>query len=209
MRIPRFRAIAGLISGPAIIAGALVASAPASASPLLTPAPPSYVTCKTVGNGSICDGTLTFTYAAGDTGIACGSGAGAFDIFDGPGTVNLRSILYYNTDGNLTKGVDYIAARSAYSNPLTWATVPYIQHQTSTNVLAVPGDVTSRTSTITGQNNFTVPGMGAVALQAGRVVTINSDSTIVFSAGPDWVFDLFFEGDTAAVAELCTALGAS
>src|SRR5215469_4025046 len=118
MRILRFRIIAGLISGPAIIAGALVASTPANASPALTPPPPSYVTCKTVGNGFICEGTLSFTYAAGDTGIGCGSGAGAFDIFDGPGTVNDRSILYYNADGNLTKGVDYVEARSAYSNPL-------------------------------------------------------------------------------------------
>jgi hypothetical protein len=209
MRILRFRAIAGLVSGPAIIAGALVAATPASASPVLTPPPPSYETCKTVGNGFICEGTLTFTYGASDTGIACGSGAGAFDIFDGPGTVYLSDTRFYNADGNLTRGITDVQASSAYSNPLTGATIPYIQHQTITNVLAVPGDPATATATLTGQNNFTAPGMGAVFLQAGRVVTVNSDSAIVFSAGPDGVFDYFFEGDAAAVAELCTALGAS
>ena len=208
MRIPRFRVIAGLILGPAIIASALVASTPASASPALTPPAPSFETCKTVGNGFICEGTNSFSYSGSDTGLACGSGAGAFDIFD-QATVNVRDTRFYNTDGNLTRGITDVQASGQYSNPLTGATVPYIQHQTITNVLAVPGDLTSRTATITGQNNFTVPGMGAVFLNAGRVVTVDNDSTIDFSAGPQEAFDYYFNGNTAAIAELCTALGAS
>ena len=205
MRIPRFRVIAGLISGAAIIAGALVASAPASASPVLTPPPPSFVTCKMAGNQFICQGAATIPYGPSDTGFACGSGAGAFDIFD-QGTIYYHTTRYYNTDGNQTKGVGYNLAVGQYSNPLTGAVVPYKQHDTVTAVLAVPGDFTSATATVVGENNFTVPGMGAVLLNAGRVVY--GPDAVEFSAGPQQ-FNDYFEGNTAALDELCTALGAS
>ena len=87
MRTPRFRTIIGLLSAPAIIAGGLAAFTLASAAPAaagqpvtqpLTPPPPSFETCKTVGNGFICEGARTMTYGPDDTGITCGTGAGAF-----------------------------------------------------------------------------------------------------------------------------------
>jgi len=208
MRILRFRAVAGFVSGAAIIAGALVASTSASASPVLTPPPASFQACKTVGNGFICDGSTTFTYGPLDQGIGCGSGAGAFDIFD-QGTLNVRLIDYYDADGNQTRQVGLYHAFSQYSNPLTGAAVPYMQHETVTDVLAVPGDLTTDTETITGEFNFTVPHMGAVALNAGRFVDTPLTGTVLFSAGPQAFNDYFFNGNTAAVAELCTALGAS
>jgi len=215
MRIPRFRTIIGLISAPAIIAGGLAAFMLASAAPAaagqpvtqpLTPPPPSFETCKTVGTGFICEGARTLTYGPDDTGIACGSGAGAFDILD-QGTHNQHAIRYYNTAGDLTKRVIYDQYFSQFSNPLTGAAVPYTQHNTITDVLAVPGDFTSATETFTGQNNFTVPHMGAVFLNAGKVV-FGADGTLEFRAGPQEGLD-YFNGNTAAVAELCTALGAS
>ena len=215
MRIPRFRTIIGLISAPAIIAGGLAAFMLASAAPAaagqpvtqpLTPPPPSFETCKTDGTGFICEGARTLTYGPDDTGIACGSGAGAFDILD-QGTHNQHAIRYYNTAGDLTKRVIYDQYFSQFSNPLTGAAVPYTQHNTITDVLAVPGDFTSATETFTGQNNFTVPHMGAVFLNAGKVV-FGADGTLEFRAGPQEGLD-YFNGNTAAVAELCTALGAS
>jgi len=215
MRIPRFRTIIGLISAPAIIAGGLAAFMLASAAPAaagqpvtqpLTPPPPSFETCKTVGTGFICEGARTLTYGPDDTGIACGSGAGAFDILD-QGTHNQHAIRYYNTAGDLTKRVIYDQYFSQFSNPLTGAAVPYTQHNTITDVLAVPGDFTSATETFTGQNNFTVPHRGAVFLNAGKVV-FGADGTLEFRAGPQEGLD-YFNGNTAAVAELCTALGAS
>ena len=215
MRTPRFRTIIGLLSAPAIIAGGLAAFMLASAAPAaagqpvtqpLTPPPPSFETCKTVGNGFICEGARTLTYGPDDTGIACGSGAGAFDILD-QGTHNQHAIRYYNTAGDLTKRVIYDQYFSQFSNPLTGAAVPYTQHNTITDVLAVPGDFTSATETFTGQNNFTVPHMGAVFLNAGRVV-FGADGTLEFRAGPQEGLD-YANGNTAAVAELCTALGAS
>jgi len=216
MRTPRFKTIIVLVSGPAVIAGSLVTFLLASAGPAaagqpvtqpLTPPPPSFETCKTVGNGFMCEGARTETYGPTDTGIACGSGAGAFDIFD-QGTHNQHAIRFYNTDGNLTKRVIYDQYFSQFTNPLTGAAIPYTQHNTTTDILAVPGDFTSATETTTAQDNFTVPHMGPVLLNAGKVV-FGADGTLEFSAGPQDFLDYFYNGNAAAVAELCTALGAS
>jgi len=70
----------------------------------------------------------------------------------------------------------------------------------------VPGDP-SATETTRGEVNFTVPHMGAVLLNAGRTV-FGADGTLEFSAGPQGFID-YFNGNTAALTELCTALGAS
>jgi hypothetical protein len=216
MKIPRFRTIIRLISGPAIIAGSLATFTLASAGPAaagqpvtqtLTPPPPSFETCKTVGNGFICDGARTESYGPDDTGIVCGSGAGAFDIFD-QGIHNQHAIRFYNAAGDLTRRVIYDQFVSQFTNPLTGAAIPYTQHNTTTDILAVPGDLASATETTTGVNNFTVPHMGAVFLNAGRAV-FGADGTLEFSAGPQGFIDYFYNGNTAALDELCTALGAS
>jgi hypothetical protein len=216
MRNRRFRTIIGLISGPALIAGSIAMFALASAGPAaasqpvtltLTPPPPSFEACKAVGNGSICDGARTESYGPDDTGIACGNGAGAFDIFD-QGTHNQHAIRFYNTAGDLTRRVIFDQYFSQFSNPVTGAAVPYTQHNTTTDILAVPGDFGSATETTTGATNFTVPRMGAVLLNAGKVV-FGADGTLEFSAGPQGFIDYFYNGNTSALAELCTALGAS
>ena len=215
MRIPRIRPIIGLIIGPALIAGSLAMFTLASAGPAaaagqpvtqtLTPPPPSYYTCKTVGNGVICEGALSESYGPDDTGIVCGSGAGAFDIFD-QGTHNKHAIRFYNTAGDLTRLTRYDQNFSQFTNLLTGAAVPYTQHNTTTDIFTVPGDP-SATETARGEVNFTVPHMGAVLLNAGRTV-FGADGTLEFSAGPQGFID-YFNGNTAALTELCTALGAS
>ena len=214
MRIPRFRTITGLISGSAIIASALAAFTLASAGPAaagqpvtqaLTPPPPSFYTCKAAGNGVICEGALSESYGPDDTGIVCGSGAGAFDIFD-QGTHNKHAIRFYNTAGDLTRLTRYDQYFSQFTNLLTGAAVPYTQHNTTTDIFTVPGDP-SATETTRGEVNFTVPHMGAVFLNAGRTV-FGADGTLEFSAGPQGFID-YFNGNTAALTELCTALAAS
>jgi hypothetical protein len=216
MRTQRFRTIIRLIAGAPIVAGTLAAftltASPALAGQPVTqnlmPPPLSFETCKTVGNGFICEGARTESYSPTDTGIPCGSGAAAFYILD-QGTHNQHAIRYYDTNGNLTRRVIYDQYFSQFSNPLTGAAVPYMQHNTTTDVLAVPGDLTSATETTTGETNFTVPHMGAVLLNAGKVVFNLFDGTLEFSAGPQGFIDYFYNGNTAALAGLCTALGAS
>jgi hypothetical protein len=173
----------------------------------LTPPPPSFETCKVAGNQTICDGARIESYGPDDTGIACGSGASAFDVLD-TATFKQHAIRYYNEAGNLTRRVIYNTYTSAqFSNPLTGATVPYAQQSIEKSILAVPGDLDSATDTYTGQVSFTVAHMGVVLLDAGKEVD-GPDGTIEFKAGPDDFLDFYVDGDTSVVQKLCSALGA-
>lgn len=114
--------------GRAASAGTAFAGQPVTQT--LNPPPPSFETRKTVGKRVICDGARTESYGPDDTGIACGSGAGAVDIFD-QGTHNQHAIRFCNTDGNLTRRVIYDhrpvrhPARTAYGLALAWSRPPF------------------------------------------------------------------------------------
>lgn len=169
----------------------------------LTPPPPSFLTCKVVGSGTICQGSRTFAVDP-HPDFACGSGAVIYD----QGTVRQVVTRYYDTEGNLTRRVIHEFWSDAQkSNPLTGATTPYTQASNITDVLAVPGDLGSATETVTGQASITVPGVGAVLLNAGKTVTV-PDGTIEFRAGPQDFLDYFVDGDTSVIDQLCAALGA-
>jgi len=180
-----------------LVAFSFVAVHPAAAQDL-NPPPPPFLTCKTVGNGTICQGSRIVSYGPDDTGIVCGSGPSAFDVFDSA-TFKQRAIRSYDQNGNLTRRVIYETYSSGqFSNPLTGAVVPYTQHDTLSDVLAVPGDLSSATETVTGENIFK-PAHGApVFLNAGRVVTA-PDGTIEFRAGPQDFLDYFVNGDTSVI----------
>jgi hypothetical protein len=175
----------------------------------LNPPPPSYETCKAIGSGTICEGTRPDAYGPVDTGIVCGTGAQAFDIFD-QGAANTRATRYYDSDGNLTRRVrhdEYTFGQ--FSNPLLNASVSYTQTDTTTDVLAVPGDLGSATETNTGQNIYHPGGGGApVFLNAGKTV-VAPDGTLDFRAGPQNFLDYFVDGDAAVIDQLCAALGAA
>lgn len=144
------------------------------------------------------------SYGPDDTGIVCGSGPSAFDIFDS-GTFKQVAIRYYDQNGNLTRRViheNYTFGQ--FSNPLTGAVVPYTQHNTITDVLATPGDLGTATETNVGENIFK-PAQGAPVFKyAGRFVTA-PDGTIEFQAGQNDFFKLM-AGDTSVLQKLCAAL---
>jgi hypothetical protein len=187
-----------------LVAFAFVAVHPARAQEL-NPPPPSFETCRAGENVTICQGSRIVSFGPDDTGIVCGSGSSAFDIFDS-GTFKQVAIRYYDQDGNLTRRViheDYTFGQ--FSNPLNDAVVPYTQHDRPSDVLAVPGDLSTATETTTGENIFK-PAHGApVFLNAGRVVTA-PDGTVEFRAGPQGFLDFFVNGDTSVIQKLCAAL---
>jgi hypothetical protein len=173
----------------------------------LTPPPPPFEICKAIGSGTICQGAATLSYGPVGTGIVCGGGASAFDIFDA-GTFERHAARYYDQNGNLTRRVKHDQYTSAqFSNPLTGAAVPYTQSNTTTDVLAVPGDLSTATETNVGENNYTVPHLGAVFLNAGTTV-IFPDGSLDFEAGPQG-FLAYFDGDASVLQPLCAALGAA
>jgi hypothetical protein len=170
----------------------------------LTPSPPSFYTCKAVGSGTICMGSHSESFGPEETGLVCGTGTSAFHVFDTV-TSTQRATRYYDREGNLTRRVLYDDIDGQSSNPLTGATVPYIQHEQHTAVLAVPGDLSTATTTHTGVLIFTIPHLGPVALEAGRV--IEGPDGVEFRAGPQTFVDYYENGDVSAVRELCNALG--
>jgi len=194
-------AIAALIIFPSTFGGQPVTQT-------LTPPPPSFETCKAVGNGTICSGSrVEPAYGPVGTGLICGSGTSAFEIQDSGTDIQHHAMRVYDQNGKLTRRVFTDDFVSAFSSPVTGATVPYRQHNITTDVFAVPGDESTATRTITGETNFTVPGMGAVFLNAGRTV-FAPDGSEVFSAGPNGFDAYFISGDASAVQKLCAALGA-
>ena len=174
----------------------------------LNPPPPPWQTCKAVGDGTICEGTNVESYGPVDTGIVCGSGASAFDIFD-TGTDDYSVWKKFDTDGNLVRRVfhDHYTF-GQFSNPLSGAVVPYTQTDTRIDVLAVPGDLNSATETTTWGSVFHLPGAGApVFWNSGRTVQFPIFGPLEFSAGRLDFFQLS-DGDHTVLGPLCAALGA-
>jgi len=173
----------------------------------LNPPPPPWQTCKAVGDGTICEGTNVESYGPVDSGIVCGSGASAFDIFD-TGTDDYSVWKKFDTDGNLVRRVfhDHYTF-GQFSNPLNGAVVPYTQTDTRIDVLAVPGDLNSATETTTWGSVFHLPGAGApVFWNSGRTVQFPIFGPTEFSAGRLDFFQLS-DGDTSVLGPLCAALG--
>ncbi len=191
----------------AALAGATGGLAGQPVTQQLNPPPPPWQTCKAVGDGTICEGTNVESYGPIDTGIVCGSGASAFDLFDS-GTDDYSVWKKFDTDGNLVRRVfhDHYTF-GQFSNPLNGAVVPYMQTDTRIDVLAVPGDLNSATETTTWASVFHLPGAGAPTFwNSGRTVQFPIFGPTEFSAGRLDFFQLA-DGDTSVLGPLCAALG--
>jgi hypothetical protein len=202
-----FRALLAIVflAGIALLPPAAAFANP-PALPPLTPPPPAFLTCRTTGNGAICEGARTLVEEPSDTGIVCGSGADAFHIFDSGGSLHQHVIRYYDQNGNLTRRVIQVLWDSGqWSNPLTDRFVLTTQHNTITDVLAVPGDFSTATETNTGENIFRPPHSAPIFFSTGMFITA-PDGTIEFRAGQQNFLDVFIDGHTEVLEPLCAAL---
>lgn len=144
-------------------------------------------------------------YGPDPSGIVCGSGVASFEVLDQAVRLNLAQ-RWYNLDGNLVKRrVVHSFADAVLSSP-TGAQVPYSQRDIETNVFAVPGDLTTGTTYSTSSLRATVPGLGAVLIEKGRVVQ-GPEGDLEKEAGRHDVTD-YFLSDPSALDALCEALGA-
>jgi hypothetical protein len=174
----------------------------------LNPPPPPYESCKAVGGGTICSGSNSVTYGPVDNGFGCGTGASAFDVFD-QGADDINATRWYDSDGNLTRrDIHYDEPNGEWINPLTDATLPYSQRYSQTDVLAIPGDLTSSTETVTGEIIMREKTGAPVIIAVGRQVYNFGQSELYFTAGRNDIVAAFFEGDPAPLARVCAALGA-
>jgi len=174
-----------------LVAFTFVAVHPAAAQ-TLNPPPPPGATCQTTGQGTICQGSDTFSDNF-DTGQSCGS----FDIFQSD-TVTERFTIFYDQAGNVTQAVFHDRAEGTFSNSVTGTSVPFEGTENQTDTFATPGNFTTVTATFTADIfNVTLPGSGLILHDVGRGV-FAPDGTIILD-GPHQLLS----GDTQ---KLCAAL---
>jgi len=174
-------------------------------STLNPPPPPEFnPVCKAVGSGTICTVQFSDPPFAGGSGVICGTGVNAYEVFQ----FQNRSVVghrYYDQNGNLTRRHFHEVDTGTLSNPINHVAVSFSGRGTTLHDLSVPGDVTSGTQVLTGNFRVYRPHGGTVILEAGR--TVNSGTgDFIRESGPHPFQDYFVFGDTAAVQPLCDAL---
>jgi hypothetical protein len=157
---------------------------------------------STAAANTIEKATFNFSYGPEDTGITCGSGATAFDVYDSA-TVARNDVSYFDDNGNFIRTIRHETKVGELSNPLTGATVPY----TSRGTITFEGD----TMIARGNLQATVAGMGVVWQDTGRFLDsgIGTDNETFVLAGPHDDFAYGFLGQTSVAEKLCAALGAT
>ena len=167
--------------------------------------------CQTVaGGGLICRTFEVETVGPReDPNIVCGSGAGAFHIFD-QWVDNQTRTAWVDENGLVTRFTDHdVYSFGQWSNPLTGDVVPYTERSVETIVWAVPGDDSTATDTFTGENIYRLPTGGQFVLQAVGRQVFTLDGDLLSSHGPNAFIDGLVEGDPHAFDQVCAALGAS
>jgi hypothetical protein len=118
----------------------------------------------------------------GDYGLIETKGAG-----DVPVSLELvaAATRYYDADGNLTRPVRTFDFDGAHlSNPLTGAVLSYHQRNIDWHVLAVPGDLSTATTSGHGELSVTAPGYGQV-LHGGGIAVTGPDGSLLHMGGRD------------------------
>jgi hypothetical protein len=178
----------------------------------ISQARPPVDSCQAVGGGTICRSTEIIPAAAApeDTGIVCGSGADAFDIYDQPGVHTEARTEWRDENGNLTYREDHDVYRGGqWSNPTTGAFVTYTQHTVEINRFSVPGDTSSATTTFYGENIYRPPTGPPVLMEVGQQVFNWDQSQFLYSHGPNELIGALYGLDPHGLDGICAALGAS
>lgn len=200
------RLIAALFLGALVLIPRHTAFAGQSVDPsALIPVPPSFYFCQADGANTICRGEQSFPDPSAPSGFLCGSSANPVDLI-AQDIDTQDATRYYNAAGYLTRRVIQEDFQGTLTNPLNGAIADYTQKVTLTDMLATPGDLSTVTDTSTGLYRIYLPDGGTVFQSSGRVV-IAPDGTETFASGGDHI-DPYFQGDTALLQKLCTALGA-
>ncbi len=200
--VASFIALFAVMTPQAVLASQIV-----DPSTLNPPPPPQFnPVCKAVGNGTICTIEFVETHGPDVTDLICGSGPNSFAVVSSD-TRTVTGRRFYDQNGNLTQRHFREVLVGTFTNPLTGASLNFVQADTILHNLAVPGDVNTGTEAITGSTRISRPQGGVVLIDAGRtVIDVSSDGTILFEAGQHHFDDYFAFGDTSALQPICDAL---
>ena len=171
----------------------------------LNPPPPDFfnATCERTGGHILCN--LAFSdpdIVDEPSGIVCGSTELLFS--------QQRSVVgkrFYDADGNLTQRHFRESFDGTFSNPDTDKVATWTQHDTVKHDLAVPGDVTSGTTHISGLfARITGPNGATILTDTGMFLVVEGTGETLHASAHHPVDDYFANGNAAALAPLCDAL---
>jgi len=169
------------------------------------PPPPEFnPICESVGNGTMCTVQFSDPPFAGGSGVICGSGVNAYEVFQ----FQNRSVVgkrFYDQNGNLTRKIFREVLAGTFSNPVIHTAASFVGGATNHVDLTIPGDTSSGTVTLTGSFHVYLPRGGTVIFQAGKSVE-SGTGDFIRESGPHPFQDYFVFGDTAAVQPLCNAM---
>ena len=171
----------------------------------LTPAPPDFFNADCLRTGQHITCTLGFEdpdVLDEPSGIVCGTTELLYS--------QSRSVVgkrFYDSDGNLVRRHFRESMAGTFTNPETGRIVLWAQHDTVLHDLAVPGDVATGNIQFSGLvTRAWRPSGGTVLTDSGRLL-VDASTDEVVAASAHHPFDAYFrEGDTAALAPLCSAL---
>jgi hypothetical protein len=185
---------------PAVVA----ARTPVDPATLTPPPPPEFnPVCARVGNGIICELAFTDPLIVDEpSGVVCGT----TELL----VSQTRSVVgkrFYDADGFLLRRHFHEDVSGTWTNPVTGAMASFAGGSMILHDLAIPGDVASGTSRISGSVRIYVPGGGTILLgDAGHFVIDESTGTVLAVSGQHPFEDFFAHGDLSALDALCGAL---
>ena len=184
---------------------AMFAGQPVDPSTLTPPPPPEFnPVCEKDGTQTICTVQFSDPPFAGGSGVICGTGPNAYEVFQFQNRT-VQGLRYYDQNGNLTRRHFHEVDTGTLSNPVTHTAVSFSARGTTLHDLSIPGDITSGTQILTGEFRVYRPQRGTVFLEVGRTVAAGTGD-FIRESGPHPFQDYFVFGDTAAVQPVCDAL---
>jgi hypothetical protein len=121
-----------------------------------------------------------------------------------------RSVVgkrFYDADGNLTQRHFRESFTGSFTNPVSGKVASWVQHDTVIHDLAIPGDVGTGTTKMSGLfARVTGPNGGTILTDTGKFLIDESTGETIRSGGKH-PFDDYFSGrNPEALAAICNAL---
>lgn len=197
------RSVALVIGVSLILAAPVAAREPVDPNTLNPPPPASFnPTCERIGSGTVCDLAFSDPPLVGEpSGIIC----------DGTELVvsQTRAVVgkrFYDEDGNLTRRHFREDFAGTLTNPSNGITLDWVAHNTIIHDLAVPGEIASGTTTVSGQQMRVFGDAGTVLVDVGHLVVDEATGELLHSSGKHAFDDYFVNGNLDALAPICGAV---
>ena len=204
---PRTSTRLGVLAGGLLIALSLTTPAgarePVDPSTLNPPPPAEFnPVCFQAGAHVICD--LAFSdpdITDEPSGIVCDGTELLFS--QSRDVVGKR---FYDSNGDLLRRHFHASLEGTYTNPDTGLVALWTQRNTEDQVLAVPGDLGTGTTRISGSVRIWSAGGGTILTDTGVAVFDDATGEMLHQSAHHPFDDYFLFGDEAALAPLCDAL---